>query len=47
MIALDDMTADALSNKRLEPTAADSFLCGRKLILFFIKPPNFGFPKNV
>ena len=48
LIAFDDMTADMLSNKKLNPKVTESFIRGRKLSisLVFITQSYFLFPLN-
>ena len=49
MIVFDDMIADMLSNKRLNPIVTELFIRGRKLKFFlvFIKQSYFAAPKNI
>ena len=49
MIVLDDMIADMLSNKKLNPIVTELFIRGRKLniSLVFIKQSYCAVPKNI
>ena len=49
MIADDDMIADMLSNKKLNPIVTELFIRGRKLniSLVFIAQCYFAVPKNI
>ena len=49
LIAFDDMIADMLSNKELNPIVTELFIGGRKLniSLVFIKQSYFAGPKNI
>ena len=48
MIVFDDMTADILSNKNLNPIVAELFIRGRKLsISLFLSQSYFAVPKNI
>ena len=49
MIVFDDMTADMLSNKKLNPIVTELFIRGRKLnvSLVFITQSYFADPKNI
>ena len=49
MIAFDDMIADMLSNKKLNPIVTELFIRGRKLniSLVFITRPYCAVPKNI
>ena len=49
LIAFDDMTADMLSNKKLNPIVTELFIRGRKLYIFlaFITQSYFSVPKNI
>ena len=49
LIVFDDMIADMLSNKKLNPLVAELFIRGRKLniSLVFITQSYFVFPKNI
>ena len=48
-LAFDDMTADMLSNKNLNPIANELFITGRKIniSLVFITQSYFTVPKNI
>ena len=48
-IAFDNMIADMLSNKRLNPTVTEVFIRSRKLNIYlvFITQPYFAVPKNI
>ena len=47
LIVFDDVIADMLSNKKLNPIVTESFIRGRKLniSLVFITQPYFAVPK--
>ena len=49
LIAFDDMIADMLSNKKLNPIVTELFIRGRKLniSLVFITQSYFAVPKNI
>ena len=49
LIVFDDMIADVLSNKKLNPIVTELFIRGRKLniSLVFITQSNFAVPKNI
>ena len=49
LIVFDDMTADMLSNKKLNPIITELFIRGRKLniSLVFITQSSFAVPKNI
>ena len=49
LIVLDDMIADMLSNKKLNPVVTELFIRGRKLniSLIFIRQSYFAVPKNI
>ena len=49
LIVFDDMTADMLSNKKLNPVVTVLFIRGRKLntFLVFITQSDLAFPKNI
>ena len=49
MIVLDDMIADMLNNKKLNPIVTELFIRGRKLniSLVFITQSYFAVPKNI
>ena len=49
LIVFDDMIADMLSNKKLNPILTESFIRGKKLKLFlaFITQSYFAVPKNI
>ena len=49
LIACDDMIADMLSNKKLNPIVTELFIRGRKLniSLVFIRQSCFAAPKNI
>ena len=49
MIVFDDMIADTLSNKKLNPIVTELFIRGRKsnISLVFITQSYFGVPKNI
>ena len=49
LIVFDDMIADMLSNKKLNPILTESFIRNRKLnhSLVFITKSYFGAPKNI
>ena len=49
LIVFDDMIADMLSNKKLNPIVTESFIRGRKLniSLAFITQSYFVVPKNI
>ena len=49
MIVFDDMIADMLSNKNLNPTLTELFTRGRKLNIYlvFITQSYFVVPKNI
>ena len=49
LIAFDDMIADMLSNKKLNPIVTELFIRGRKLniSLVFIRQSCFAAPKNI
>ena len=49
LIVFDDMIADMLSNKKLNPIVAETFIKGRKLkiSLVFITQSHFSVPKNI
>ena len=49
LIAFDDMIADTLSNKKLNPILTELFIRGRKLSisLVFIAQSYFAVPKNI
>ena len=49
LIVFDDMIADMLSNKKLNPVVAKRFIRGRKLniSLFFTRQPYFAAPKDI
>ena len=49
LIAFDDMIADALSNKKLNPIVTELFIRGMKLniSLVFITQSYFALPKNI
>ena len=49
LIVFDDMTADMLSNKKLNPIITELFIRGRKLniSLVFITQSLFAVPKNI
>ena len=48
LIVFDDMTADILSNKNLNPIVAELFIRGRKLsISLFLSQSYFAVPKNI
>ena len=49
MIVFDDLIADTLSNKKLNPIVTELFIRGRKsnISLVFITQSYFGVPKNI
>ena len=49
LIVIDDMIADMLSNKKLNPVVTELFIRGRKLniSLFFITQSYFPVPKDI
>ena len=47
LISFDDMIADMLSNKKLNPIVIELFIRGRKLSLIFITQSYFAVPKNI
>ena len=49
LIVFDDIIADMLSNKKLNPTVSELFIRGRKLniSLVFISQSYFAVPKNI
>ena len=49
LIVFDDMIADMLSNKKINPIVTELFIRGRKLIisLIFIMQPYFAVPKII
>ena len=48
LIVFDDMTADMLSNKNLNPIVTELFIRGRKLsISLFLSQSYFAVPKNI
>ena len=49
MIAFDDMIADMLSNKKINPIVTELFITGRKLnnSLVFITKSYFAVPENI
>ena len=49
LIVFDDMTADMLSDKKLNPIITELFIRGRKLniTLVFITQSSFAVPKNI
>ena len=49
LIIFDDMIADMLSNKKLNPVVTELFIRGRKLNIFlaFITQSYFAVPKNI
>ena len=49
LIVFDDMIADMLNNKKLNPVVTELFIRGRKLNIYlvFIFRPYFAVPKNV
>ena len=49
LIIFDDMIADMLSNKKLNPTVTELFIWGRKFStsLVFITQSYFAVPKNI
>ena len=49
LIVFDDMIADMISNKKLNPTVTELLIRGRKLnfLLVFITKSYFAVPKNI
>ena len=49
LIVFDDMIADMLSNKKLNPIVIQKFIRGRKLNIFFVfmAQSYFSVPKNI
>ena len=49
MIAFDDIIVDMLTNKKLKPIKAESFIRGRKLNIYlvFMSQSYFAVPKNI
>ena len=49
MIVFDDIIADMLSNKKLNPVVTQLFIQGRKLrfLLFFVAQSYFAVQKNI
>ena len=49
LIVFNDMIADMLSNKKLNPVVTESFIRGRKLniFLFFVTQSYFAVPKDI
>ena len=49
MIVFDDMIADMLTNKKLNPIVTELFIRGRKqkISLFFVTQSYFAVPKNI
>ena len=49
MIVFDDIIVDMLTNKKLKPIVAESFIRGRKLNIYlaFMSQSYFAVPKNI
>ena len=47
LIVFDDLIADILCNKKLNPVVTELFIRSRKLNIFFIKQPYFAGPKSI
>ena len=47
LIVFDDLIADILCNKKLNPVVIELFIRSRKLNIFFIKQPYVAGPKSI